>query len=66
MIEKFGLHPPPERFDHGVVIAIADRAKTQLKTIIAHVASGRLTRKLSGFNRSMQHLLIEVGAVSGY
>ncbi|GAA2460618.1 hypothetical protein GCM10010405_51240 [Streptomyces macrosporus] len=25
-VERLGLHPAPERFDHGVVVAVADRA----------------------------------------
>ena len=25
-VEQFGLHASPERFDHGVVVAVADRA----------------------------------------
>ena len=36
--EKFGLHSSPERFDHGVVVAITNRSQAEFESVIAHVA----------------------------
>ncbi len=62
-VEKFGLHSSPERFDHRVVIAITDRAEAEFKSVIAYVARESPGRKLSGFNRSLQHRLTELTVV---
>ncbi len=62
-VEKFGLHSSPERFDHGIVIAITDRAQAEFKSVVTHVAGECPGRKLSEFNRLLQHLLIGVTVV---
>ena len=54
-VEKFGLHSSPERFDHGIVIAITDRSQAEFESVITHVARESPGCKLTRFNRSLQH-----------
>ncbi len=44
-VEKFGLDSSPERFDHGIVIAITDRAQAEFESVVTHVARESLGRK---------------------
>ena len=44
--EKLSLHSSPERFDHGIVIAITDRAQAECESVVTHVASEGQGRKL--------------------
>ena len=56
-VEKFGLHSSYERFDHGIVIAITDRSKSESESesVITHVARESPGCKLTRLNRSLQH-----------
>ena len=45
-IQKLGLHSAPERFDHGVVIAIADRSHRRDQSRVVRPAGERPGRKL--------------------
>ena len=37
-VEKFGLHSSPERFDHGIVVAITNHSQAEFESVITHVA----------------------------
>ena len=45
-VEKFGLHSSPEGFDHGIVVAIADRPEAEFQAVVTHVARERPGCKL--------------------
>ena len=57
-VEEFDLHWRPERFDHGVVVAVADAAHRRQETR-GFRAVGECPRpELTGLNQWTQHQLV--------
>ncbi len=56
-------HRRVERCHVSIQRDLAERAQTEFKAIVAHVACEGPGRELSGFNRSLQHRLIELTVV---